>query len=166
MSLPSICQALRLVHALTTPGSRMMSFQVNMTSSAVNGWPSDHLMPLTSGMVSDLPSLDHSQLITRLGTGSSLSPRIQIGPVISSGSCTIASMPNQPWLTPAAQFQPSVGAAQTSRRTPPYSPGPSEKNLLGMTCGVSGRRCSIGGSVPALTAAAIYSGSEYLSSFL
>ena len=166
MSLPSICQALRLVQALVTPGSRMISFQVNITSSALNGWPSDHLMPLTRCIVSDLPSSDQSQLIARFGTGSSLSPRSQIGPIITSGSCTIASIPNQPWLTPAAQFQPSVGAAHTSRSTPPYSPGPSEKNAFGMTCGVSGRRCSIGGSVPALTAAAIYSGSEYLSSFL
>src|SRR4029453_13750842 len=165
MSLPSICQALRLVQALTTPGSRMISFQVNIASSAVKGSPSDHLMPLTNGIVSDLPSLDHSQLITRFGTGSSLSARSHIGPVISSGSWTIASIPNQPWLTPAAQFQPSVGAAQTSRNTPPYSPAPSEKKAFGMTCGVSGRRCSIGGSVPALTAAAMYSGSEYASSF-
>src|SRR5215217_8164375 len=88
ISWPSICQVLRLLDALTTPGSRMISFQVNIISSAPNGWPSDHLMPLTRFIVSCLPSSDHVQLLAILGSGSSLSPRSHIGPVISRVSTT------------------------------------------------------------------------------
>lgn len=43
-----------------TRGSRTLSSQKNITSSASNGSPSDHLMPLIRCMVSCVPSSDHS----------------------------------------------------------------------------------------------------------
>ena len=43
-----------------------------MTSSALNGTPSDHLAPSIRCMVSLWPSSDHSQLLARFGSGSSV----------------------------------------------------------------------------------------------
>ena len=65
-------------------------------------------------------------------------------------------MPNQPWVWPAPRFQPSVGQAEKSRHTSPYTPIPVDMPDASMTCGSLGSRSSTGGSVPLATSASIH----------
>src|SRR3954454_22577737 len=108
----------------------------NKMSSAVKGWPSDHLWPLRSENVNVLlPSLA-SQLLATEGTC--------FAPVKSANTSLSLAMIRLP-------FSPSPGPVKARRQMPPYLP----ISLSGlMTNGSSGTRCLTGGSLPALTSSA------------
>src|SRR5215210_1550708 len=105
----------------------------NMTSSAPNGAPSDHLWPLRKNSVSVLPPSPTSHFLAT--DGISLVP-LKFQKIILSDE--LIRLP----------FSLSPGPVKARRQVPPYLPI-SASGLT--TSGSSGMRCSTGGSLPALT---------------
>src|SRR5262245_23767902 len=114
---------------------RYRSSYQNMMSSAVKGSPSDHFIPSRSFRTMVLPPSCNSQPLAMCGTICS----------------TFASQYRMwSWLW-RSMFCLSAGPVNAMRQLPPYLPTSS----VGLsTSGSLGRRCSTGGSLPALTRSA------------
>ncbi|MBA7703897.1 hypothetical protein ES703_112694 [subsurface metagenome] len=125
----------------------------------MNSTPSDHFAPSSRCMVRVLPSSDHSQLVAKFGTGSIGFFSIHIWAGSTRPSQTSTSVPHQPDVNPAAQFQPAVGDPQKTLHLSPYTPTPSVIALEFITWGFLGNLSHTGGSSPLATANSNASGS-------
>ncbi len=114
----------------------------NMKSSVVNGWPSDHFMPLRSLTVTDLKSLATSKLLRMFGVI-----------VLRSGSIC-----SRFWTRMLLSSRPPLlGPKAPARMTPPYLPTCSALTTSGSSESLS----LSGGSLPALTSSASIGASLY-----